>query len=97
MTTEADVILPVLRILNGVETGSLPTGEVRRRVRETLCLSSEDLLPLRNRPDQRIDQTIRNLKSHRLVAGNPFSEGLLRDIPRGFEITEQGRRLLRGR
>jgi hypothetical protein len=93
MTQEADVVLPVLRVLIDAETGMLRTSEVRQRVRDLIPLSPDDLAPLRNRPDQRIDQTIRNLKSHKRVPGNPFYEGLLRDVPRGYAITELGRRV----
>lgn len=95
MTREVDVILPVLRVLIETETGMLRTQEVRQRVRETIRLTPDDLTPLRNRQDQRIDQTIRNLKSHKKVPGNPFYEGWLQDIPRGYAITDLGRRIAR--
>ena len=93
MTQEADVVLPVLRVLIDTESGMLRTSEVRQRVRDLIPLSPEDLAPLRNRQDQRIDQTIRNLKSHKRVPGNPFYDGLLRDVPRGYALTELGRRV----
>lgn len=63
-------------------------------MKDTLRLTVEDLKPLRNRHDFRIDQTIRNLKSHKGEPGNPFFEGLLRDVARGYAITERGRRAL---
>jgi hypothetical protein len=91
MNRESDIVPVVLRVLRETPDGTLPTGEVRRLVRERLILTREDLAPLRNRPDQRIDQIIRNLKSHKKVAGNPFHDGLLQDVPRGFAITEIGR------
>lgn len=94
MTTESDVIVPVLRVLGETPNGYLPTGEVRKRVKATINLTGEDLRPLTNRPDTRIDQIIRNLKSHRKVPGNPFFEGLLRDVPRGYALTERGRQRL---
>ncbi|NJS37892.1 MAG: hypothetical protein HC783_01585 [Rhodobacteraceae bacterium] len=95
MTREVDVVLPVLRVLCQTETGTLRTQEVRQRVRETIRLTPDDLAPLRNRPDQRIDQTIRNLKSHKNVPGNPFFEGWLQDVPRGYTVTDLGRRIAR--
>jgi hypothetical protein len=95
MTREVDVVLPVLRVLIETETGMLRTQEVRERVRDTIRLTPDDLTPLRNRPDQRIDQTIRNLKSHKNVPGNPFFEGWLQDVPRGYAITDFGRRVVR--
>ena len=93
MTREVDVVLPVLRVLLETETGTLRTTELRQRVRDTIRLTPADLAPLRNRPDQRIDQTIGNLKSHKNVPGNPFFEGWLRDVPRGYAITDLGRRV----
>jgi hypothetical protein len=95
MTREVDVVLPVLRVLIETDTGTLRTQEVRQRVREAIRLTPDDLAPLRNRQDQRIDQTIRNLKSHRNVPGNPFFEGWLQDVPRGYAITDLGRRVAR--
>jgi len=95
MMKENDVVLPVLHVLNEVSSGRLSTREVRERVRAAICLTADDLMPLRNRTDQRIDQIIRNLKSHRNVLGNPFNEGLLHDVPRGFAITERGREYVR--
>ena len=93
MTHEDDVVLPVLRVLVDSDSGILRTSEVRKRVKDLIPLTSEDLAPLRNRPDQRIDQIIRNLKSHKAVPGNPFYEGLLVDVPRGYAITELGKRV----
>jgi hypothetical protein len=93
MTREAEVVLPVLRVLIDTDTGMLRTTEIRERVKSLIALTPEDLAPLRNRPDQRIDQTIRNLKSHKRTPGNPFYEGLLRDVPRGYAITDLGRRV----
>lgn len=94
MTTESEVVGPVLRVLGEAPNGCLPTGEVRQRVKATIPLTLNDLSSLTNRPDQKIDQIIRNLKSHKNVSGNPFFEGLLRDVPRGYAITERGRRRL---
>ena len=91
MKSESDLILPVLVALEAAPRGRLATGALRQRVKEAVTLDAVDLQPLRNRSDQRIDQIIRNLKSHRAVPGNPFAEGLLRDVPRGFEITNEGR------
>jgi hypothetical protein len=96
MTKESDAVLPVLRVLIDSETGVLRTSEVRKRVRELILLTPEDLEPLRNRQDQKIDQTIRNLKSHKKVPGNPFHDGLIRDVPRGYAITLFGRHVVTG-
>jgi len=94
MTSESQIVVPVLEVLNGSLVGELSTTEVRLEVRNRVSLDAEDLRPLQNRNDQCFDQTVRNLKSHKEVPGNPFFEGLLEDIPRGFRITAAGRRYL---
>lgn len=95
MHRESDVVPVVLMVLDEAPDGTLTTEEVRRLVRQRLRLTREDTAPLRNRPDQRIDQIIRNIKSHKNAAGNPFNSGLLVDVPRGYAISEEGRRQLR--
>jgi hypothetical protein len=94
MKGEHDVVLPVLAVLDADPRGRLDTGTLRRRVKAVIPLDAADMQPLRNRSDRRIDQIIRNLKSHKATPGNPFAEGLLNDVPRGFEITEAGRAFL---
>lgn len=95
MITEEDVVLPTLQVLNETLLGELTTAELRQELRKRLPLTERDLEPLRNRSDQRIDQIIRNLKCHKKSEGNPFNEGYLLDIPRGFRITDTGRQYLR--
>lgn len=95
MTTESDVIIPVLTVLATSREGQLLTRDVRREVRSIITLTPEDLEPLANRSDQRIDQVVRNLKSHKKCEGNPFREGLLEEVPRGYRITASGRKFLR--
>jgi hypothetical protein len=94
MTTEADVIVPVLKVLEESLLGELTTTEIREEVKRRITLSERDLRPLRNRPDVTIDQIIRNVKSHKMVPGNPVHDGLLEDIPRGLRITHLGRSFL---
>lgn len=96
MKTEHDIVAPVLSVLAEAPLGELSTTDLRQEVKANLNLTSEDLAPLRNRPDCRIDQVIRNLKSHKETPGNPFAEGLLEDVHRGFRITDKGRRYIRG-
>ena len=94
MINEHQLTRPILKVLDGSSLGELPTTELRQELRRRLPLASEDLEPLRGRSDQRIDQIIRNVKSHKRVPGNPFADGLLRDVPRGFRITEKGRAII---
>ncbi len=95
MTTESELITPVLVALNDTPKGYLPMGEIREFVRENVSLSADDLLPLANRNDSRIDQITRNLKSHKKTPGNPVCEGLMEDRPGGLAITVKGRKALK--
>ncbi|MEM6310741.1 MAG: hypothetical protein AAF754_11880 [Pseudomonadota bacterium] len=95
MIGEQDVAVPVMQILDESLLGELTTTEVREEVKRRVKLDQTDLQPLENRNDFRIDQIVRNLKSHKKTPGNPIFEGLMEDVPRGFRITERGRRYLR--
>jgi len=95
MTGEHQLKRPILEALAESEGGKLTTTQLRRKLRKALPLAAEDLAPLSGRSDQRIDQIIRNVKSHRTSAGNPFAEGLLSESPGGFRITDMGRRALK--
>lgn len=97
MISETELIVPALQALSRSPDGKLLTGQLREEVKKTIKLSRDDLVPLRNRPDTRIDQRIRNLKSHKKNLGNPFLEGLMEEIPRGMCITDKGRMFLRSK
>jgi hypothetical protein len=94
LITEDQLVRPVLEILHETPKGELTTTELRQAVKDRLSLTNEDFKPLSNRPDFRIDQIVRNLKSHRKTQGNPFSEGLLKNVRRGFKIAAKGRKAL---
>jgi len=91
MFHERDVVGPVLRVLNESLLGELTTTEIRLEVKRRLPLDASDFAPLKNRPDHRIDQVIRNIKSHKNTAGNPICEGLLKEVPKGLRITSKGK------
>lgn len=93
MHTEAEVVGPILSVLRRAPKGILSTTEIRAEVKKLLPLTAYDLEPLRNRPDTRIDQVIRNVKCHKNVPGNPFFEGYFEEVPRGFKLTAKGRRI----
>ena len=97
MTSETDLIVPALEALAGANSGQLPTQQLREEIKHNIILSAEDCAPLMNRPDARIDQKIRNLKSHKMNVGNPIFEGLISEIPRGMSITTKGRDFLKSR
>ena len=94
MVREYDLTLPVLRILDMSLLGELTTTEIRKLVRQEVQLSESDYWPLKNRKDFRIDQIVRNLKSHKGQPGNIVFEGLVEDVPKGLRIIPKGRHKL---
>ncbi len=94
MVRESELTRPVLQALNESLLGELSTTELRMELKRRIKLDQLDLAPLRNRSDTRIDQKIRNIKCHRKQEQSPFSQGYIEEIPRGFRITEKGRKYL---
>jgi hypothetical protein len=97
MTTENELTKPMLETLAAAPEGALTTTALRLAIKQKIQMDEGDLVPLQGRPDFSIDQKIRNLKSHRLVPGNPLFEGLVEDTYRGFKITSRGRAAIRHR
>ena len=96
MTNEEQLTLPVLEVLSESLLGELTTTELRLEIKRRIQLDVSDHKPIRNRPDTRIDQIIRNVKCHRSSEKNPFAIGYLEEVPRGFRITDKGREFLKG-
>ncbi len=94
MTVESELIYPTLSVLAEAPRGELATTELREVLKDVLPLTPDDLAPLTGRSDTKIDQTIRNMKSHKKTAGNIIYEGYVEEVPRGFRITERGKSLL---
>ncbi|MCK1255201.1 hypothetical protein MX101_03690 [Streptococcus uberis] len=67
---DLDEVICFILLSNG---GSMPTGELRQRLYHFLdrhsLLSALDTSPLINRDDEKIDQIIRNIVSHRSRSG----------------------------
>lgn len=95
MTSEHDLVVPALLILSKAPGGALKTGELRDAIKMAIHLSGEDEELLAGRSDTKIDQRVRNLKSHKSSIGNPIFEGWMEETYRGFRITEYGKRYLR--
>lgn len=91
MITENELTDPIIELLARAPGDALTTTELREMLKDNLPLSEADLRPLRGRPDTRIDQIIRNVKSHKKSEGNPFYEGLIEEQPRGFRLTSKGK------
>lgn len=87
--SERDLVLPALATVVKVheETG-LPVDmtTLREGVKRMLNISIEDLDPLDGRRDTKIDQVIRNLRSHKTLA----KEGLVHNTEDGYVPSERG-------
>jgi hypothetical protein len=68
-TKEADLIDPTLALIAkyGDPEYGLEISVLAKKLRELIKPSSEDLLPLKGRTDDRLSQVIRNLVSHRTL------------------------------
>jgi DNA-binding transcriptional regulator YbjK len=94
--TEAEVMVAVLRFLSGVPTGGTSITTIKKALPSYLPLSARDKMPSFSRPqEQRWEQKVRNLVSHRNTKGNAIYEGLLEYGARYLAITDQGRAFLR--
>ncbi|MGF1551528.1 MAG: hypothetical protein ACFBWO_03375 [Paracoccaceae bacterium] len=97
MTAEKGYVEPVLKALAKSKSGYLTTGAARLIVKGMMRLDEDDRSSFPSRLDQKADQKIRNLKSHRRCVGNPIFEGLMKSLPGGFAITRKGREYLRAK
>lgn len=91
---ERDLRLPVLVALAAAPGGRLAMRELRRRLRVLLDPRGQDTAPLLNRPDQKFDQIVRNLKSHKRSSTNLVGAGLACEVRGGLAITPAGRAFL---
>lgn len=87
--TEKDLVIPALATLVKMheETG-LPVGmaDLREGIKRMFTLSVRDLDPLDGRTDFKIDQLIRNLKSHNTLLKN----GWVLNTDEGYVPSERG-------
>lgn len=92
--TEADLTIPALQVIAAQPSGRITTAKLIAELRKVMKLSHEDEEILDGRKDDHFSQIVRNIKSHKTTPGNLICEGYLLPIPRGFEITDTGRRHL---
>jgi hypothetical protein len=87
--TEKDLVIPALATLVKMheETG-LPVNmtDLREGIKRMLTISSKDLDPLDGRTDFKIDQVIRNLRSHNTLLKN----GWVLNTDEGYVPSERG-------
>jgi hypothetical protein len=91
--TEADMTLPVLRLLAKAPNGTMPMAEIKDQLEGILVFSAEDLAPSNSRPlEPAWRQIVGNITSHHDKGGNIIHEGLVEYISKseGLKITEVG-------
>ena len=86
-TTIAFYMLVRLSELQKDNTIPVTTAQLRRDIKSSLPLSVEDLAPLKNRPDTKIDQVVRNIVSHNTLT----KEGYCTRSKKGLVITQKGK------
>lgn len=95
--SEADLLLPTLRILASQPNGSMTTSDLIVELTEVMNPQGEDAEILEGRQDTRFSQIVRNMVSHKDMQGNIIAEGFAVHLGRreGLQITEAGRLHLR--
>lgn len=91
--SEADLLLPTLRILATQPSGSLTTSDLIVELTEVMNPQGEDAEILEGRQDTRFSQIVRNMVSHKDMPGNIIAEGFVVHAGRreGLKITDAGR------
>ena len=91
--SEADLLIPTLRILAKQPNGRMTTSRLIVQLEAVLKPTGEDAEILEGRHDTHFSQIVRNMVSHKEVEGNIIAEGFAihTGARRGLEITEAGR------
>lgn len=91
--SEADILIPTLRILAAQPNGSMSTSDLITELTDVMNPQGEDAEILEGRQDTRFSQIVRNMVSHKESPGNIIAEGLAVHLGRreGLQITEAGR------
>lgn len=91
--TEADLLLPTLRILAARPNGSASTSDLIADLTKVMNPQGDDAEILNGRQDTRFSQIVRNMISHKDQSGNIIAEGFAIHTGRreGLQITDTGR------
>lgn len=91
--SEADLLLPTLRILAAQPDGSMATSDLIAQLTEIMNPQGEDAEILEGRQDTKFSQIVRNMVSHKEMQGNIIADGFAVHLGRreGLQITEAGR------
>jgi hypothetical protein len=84
--------IAVLRILADSPDGEASIRKLKKQIPDYVRLSEGDLkASLTRRGEALWEQIVRNIVSHKKVAGNLIAEGYVEHRPRHLKITKQGR------
>lgn len=91
-TTEAEFSDVILRILAKMASGKAKYSSLMVMIPSRIKLTTEDCERSEERPNEAMwEQRVRNITSHKTIAGNYIAEGYFTPIPGGLAITEAGR------
>jgi hypothetical protein len=95
-TTEAEIAVAVLRILEESPDGEATIEQIKKQIPDYITLTEGDLQPSQTRSGEALwEQIVRNIVSHAGTAGNIITEGYADHRPGKLRITEAGRSQLR--
>jgi hypothetical protein len=91
--TEADLLLPTLRLLASQPNGTMSTSELIAELTEVMKPQGDDAEILEGRNDTRFSQIVRNMVSHKDNPENIIARGFAIHTGRreGLKITDGGR------
>lgn len=91
--SEADILLPTLRILGAQPNGAMTTTDLITELTEIMKPQGEDAEILEGRHDTRFSQIVRNMVSHKGTPGNIIAEGFAVHLGKrdGLQITDAGK------
>ncbi|MCZ6608162.1 MAG: hypothetical protein O7A64_10905 [Alphaproteobacteria bacterium] len=88
---ENALVVPALECMYDTPTGAILTKDLIARLTDIFEPEGEDVEILEGRQDTKFSQKVRNLKSHKTLK----NAGLAEHTPRGFRVTQTGRRLIK--
>lgn len=90
--SEADLLLPTLRILAAQPSGAMTTSDLIESLTEIMNPQGKDAEILEGRQDTRFSQIVRNMVSHKGAEGNIIAEGFVEHLGarKGLRITDAG-------
>ncbi|SFO77769.1 hypothetical protein SAMN04488056_112162 [Cohaesibacter marisflavi] len=93
LISEADLLLPTLKLLNGEKDGFLSTSDLIVQLEKEMHPIGHDLEILEGRKDSHFSQKVRNMVSHKESPNNIINLGFAEydEERKGLVITDAGR------